>query len=149
MTTRSHQGGSVALLAAAILATTLLGGARLEAAVPTLVTITVDGDVSDWSAVLRNPLNTSRDGDGSTIPCANSTDRDCPIDAPEHDLARFAWTWDDTNFCCDHSQQRVRRVELDAADRVDTVASQGIGHETSSHRLGAVANQAQSVSDVA
>ena len=63
---------------------------------PTLLTITPDGTFSDWSSVLANPANLTLDGDGSSIPCPNSDDRDCPIPSPALDLLRFAWTYDAT-----------------------------------------------------
>ena len=79
--------------------TTLLLGALLAAAGiarpaqrPTLVDVTIDGSFADWTEVLANPLNAGRDGDGSTVPCFLSTDLDCAVDRPSHDLVRFAWT---------------------------------------------------------
>ena len=42
---------------------------------PLARTISIDGDLSDWSEVLANPANVSHDGDGSTVACAQSTDR--------------------------------------------------------------------------
>lgn len=66
---------------------------------PLARTISIDGDLSDWSEVLANPANVSHDGDGSTLACAQSTDRDCPVPGgPAFDLSRFAWTWDATNL---------------------------------------------------
>jgi hypothetical protein len=66
--------------------------------IPVQATITINGNASDWSAVLLNPVNTSRDGDGHSVACIYSTDRDCLVNDGELDLARFAWTWDATNF---------------------------------------------------
>jgi MYXO-CTERM domain-containing protein len=74
---------------------------RTEAANPlTLRTMTVDGNLADWDAVLGNALQTTRDGDGSssaiTANCAlYSTDRDCPMGGGAgNDLYTFAWTYD-------------------------------------------------------
>ncbi len=61
---------------------------------PVLATIAIDRDVTDWAPILLNPVNASWDGDGSRVACIYSTDRDCLVSAPQHDLARFAWTWD-------------------------------------------------------
>jgi hypothetical protein len=58
----------------------------------------MDGDLSDWTEVLTNPENVSRDGDGSSLGCSGSTDLDCAIAAGDLDLARFAWTWDVDNL---------------------------------------------------
>ena len=60
---------------------------------PTLRSINIDGDLSDWAEVLANPDNTSRDGDGSTVSCGVSTDLDCSMGS-RHDLIRLAWTSD-------------------------------------------------------
>lgn len=67
-------------------------------AVPMRATIGVSGNMSDWTEVLTNPDNLSRDGDGSTLGCTGSTDRDCPIASGQFDLSRFAWTWDWDDF---------------------------------------------------
>jgi hypothetical protein len=67
----------------------------------TKVTITIDGSMADWAPVLANPLQTTRDGDGSSpaivVDCARySTDRDCPqTGGAGNDLQAFAWTFDD------------------------------------------------------
>jgi hypothetical protein len=63
---------------------------------PVLESVAIDGSTADWTQVLVNPLNAARDGDGHSVPCALSTDRDCPISGSEDDLARFAWTADGT-----------------------------------------------------
>lgn len=63
---------------------------------PTLKTIEIDGDLSDWDPVLLNPLQVTLDGDGASLPCAFSTDRDCPVEARGRDLRVFAWTHDST-----------------------------------------------------
>ena len=67
----------------------------------TKATIAIDGSMADWAAVLANPLQTTRDGDGSSpaivVNCAlYSTDRDCPqTGGAGNDLQAFAWTFDD------------------------------------------------------
>src|SRR5688572_29642137 len=70
------------------------GAAAVPRPAPVGATITIDGDLADWSFPLANPANTTADGDASTIACASSTDRDCPVQSVEGDLRRFAWTWD-------------------------------------------------------
>lgn len=66
---------------------------------PTLKTITVDGDPSDWAPVLANPQQLTND-DHWTADCVLSTDRDClpgkNIDGK--DLNQFAWTYDANNI---------------------------------------------------
>ena len=57
---------------------------------PTRTTITLDGNMGDWSAVLLDPVNAQTDPQGSTAP---STDRDALINATS-DLLDFAYTWD-------------------------------------------------------
>jgi len=73
----------------------LLAGVVLGNDAPTLVTITPDGQMGDWAAVLTNPRNVTLDGDGFSVNCAQTPDRDCPVDSEEMDLRRFAWTYDD------------------------------------------------------
>jgi uncharacterized repeat protein (TIGR01451 family) len=58
-----------------------------------LTTITVDGDMSDWSAVLADPYQTAYDG-----PAAGLVDRDAPIQSTGRDLLAFAWTYDDSHL---------------------------------------------------
>lgn len=65
---------------------------------PVLTTIAVDGDLADWNEVLTNPENQGRDGDGSSLGCSGSSDRDCPVASGEDDLSRLAWTWDSQNL---------------------------------------------------
>jgi hypothetical protein len=96
--TRRLIAGFASLAVAAALA--ILNG-RTEAANPlTLKTVTIDGNVSDWDAVLGNALQTTRDGDGSSSAIAAncalySTDRDCPMGGGAgNDLHTFAWTYD-------------------------------------------------------
>ena len=60
---------------------------------PTLRTIRVDGDVTDWTPVLVNPVQVTRDGDGSRIACVDSMDLDCPVPSSGRDLRLFAWTY--------------------------------------------------------
>jgi len=65
---------------------------------PTLTTITLDGLMDDWAAVLANPRNLTEDGDGSSLSCLESTDRDCPVARQTLDLTRFAWTYDEAKL---------------------------------------------------
>jgi uncharacterized repeat protein (TIGR01451 family) len=60
--------------------------------IPTLTTIQIDGDMSDWSAVLANPDNVFLDG-----PTAGLLDQDFPS-TPALDIAAAAFTWDATNI---------------------------------------------------
>lgn len=77
----------VAALAAALV---LQGAAPLVAGTPTLTTITIDGDMSDWTAVRMDPDNVILDG-----PAGGLQDADSPSD-PALDLVEFAYTWDGT-----------------------------------------------------
>jgi len=65
---------------------------------PTLATITPDGVMDDWAQVLTNPRNVTLDGEGSTLPCAETTDLDCWVGQAKDDLRRFAWTYDQANL---------------------------------------------------
>ena len=56
-----------------------------------LTTITVDGNFSDWSAVLQSPNNLVVDGAGSIN---DPSDLDTGMKA-NNDLSKFAFTWDD------------------------------------------------------
>lgn len=75
-------------------------GLSLFAGTPTLKTISVDGNASDWVEVLANPLQVTMDGDGSSMDpslCSTlSQDRDCPVGSTGRDLGTFAWTFDNT-----------------------------------------------------
>ena len=64
----------------------LLAGPR--AAV--LRTITIDGDISDWTDVLADPTQTALDG-----PAGALADRDAPVPTTGRDLTTFAWTFDE------------------------------------------------------
>lgn len=67
--------------------------AALPAAALVLTTITVDGSMDDWNSVLGDPLQNAWDG-----PAAGLVDRDGAVNDPTHDLTRFAWTYDDSEF---------------------------------------------------
>ena len=56
-----------------------------------LTTITTDGDMSDWGAVLADGRQTAEDG-----PAAGLADLDAPVPSTGRDLTRFAWTYDTT-----------------------------------------------------
>ena len=56
-----------------------------------LTTITLDGNMADWAAVLANPTQKSSDG-----PAPGALDRDAPVASTGRDLTGFAWTWDNT-----------------------------------------------------
>jgi uncharacterized repeat protein (TIGR01451 family) len=58
-----------------------------------MTTITIDGDMSDWSAVLADPLQTSDDGPAQGLP-----DRDAPVQSTGRDLSTFSWTYDANYF---------------------------------------------------
>jgi uncharacterized repeat protein (TIGR01451 family) len=81
--------------AAAAAATILLSstqGAPVFAGAPTLQTITIDGNMADWAAVLADPDNVYLDGPAGGLP-----DVDAPAD-PVLNLDTFAYTWDATNL---------------------------------------------------
>ena len=84
----------VRLLAVMALVSLWALGATAQA--PTLKTINVDGNLSDWDEVLLNPAQVTLDGDGSSVPCVYSTDLDCIVQATGRDLRKFAWTYDAT-----------------------------------------------------
>ena len=58
-----------------------------------LTTITIDGNMGDWAAVLAEPAQTSIDG-----PAGGLADRDAPVQSTGRDLTTFAWTYDATYF---------------------------------------------------
>jgi len=58
----------------------------------TLTTITLDGNLADWTAVLGDPDNNVCDG-----PSGGLADRDTPVQSTGRDLTHFAYTWDDDN----------------------------------------------------
>ena len=68
----------------------LLAASSVASARPVQAPIVIDGDFVDWAQVLTNAANTTRDGDGSSIACGSSVDRDCSVFTPDVDLARFA-----------------------------------------------------------
>lgn len=67
---------------------------------PTLKTIAIDGNPSDWAEILTNPIQVTIDDDGSSMDpslCATlSNDRDCPVGTTGRDLNTFAWTYDNS-----------------------------------------------------
>jgi uncharacterized repeat protein (TIGR01451 family) len=56
-----------------------------------LTSITVDGNMSDWSAVNADPFQFAQDG-----PAGGLIDRDAPVGSTGRDLTAFSWTWDST-----------------------------------------------------
>src|SRR5437763_11548808 len=67
---------------------------------PTLTTIAVDGQYSDWQYVLLNPLQVTNDGNsifGAGCYPTNP-DRDCENFTAQRDITQFAWTYDNTNI---------------------------------------------------
>jgi uncharacterized repeat protein (TIGR01451 family) len=54
-----------------------------------LTTIQIDGNMSDWAAVLTDPYQRSDDGPGGALP-----DLDAPVQSTGRDLTAFAWTYD-------------------------------------------------------
>ncbi len=87
--------------------------ARTSEGVPTSRSITIDGDLSDWTDVLANPENVTNDGLGAVSPCSLTTDRDCPSPSLVTDITQFTWTWDDTALYF-----LLRRSGQDTATRV-------------------------------
>ncbi|HET6923763.1 MAG TPA: hypothetical protein VFI16_11515, partial [Anaeromyxobacteraceae bacterium] len=86
-------------LAVAAMAAAALGHAGRADPGLTLTAIAVDGQFADWAAVLANPRQATRDGDGSSYTqaqCAQfSTDRDCSLAGGSgNDFLTFAWTYD-------------------------------------------------------
>ena len=55
----------------------------------TLITISVDGDTSDWAPVLADSDNNVCDG-----PAGGISDLDAPVQSTGRDIAQFAFTWD-------------------------------------------------------
>jgi len=74
---------------AGILAAIGLCGVLFPVSAAVLTTITVDGDMSDWSAVLADPYQTAYDGPALGLP-----DLDAPVQSTGRDLMAFAWTYD-------------------------------------------------------
>jgi hypothetical protein len=61
-------------------------------AAPVVVTtITIDGQMGDWAAVLGDPYQTANDGPAGALP-----DLDAPTQSTGRDLNTFAWTYDST-----------------------------------------------------
>lgn len=58
-----------------------------------LTSITVDGNMADWAAVLADANQASHDG-----PFGGTVDRDAPVQSTGRDLTTFAWTYDATSF---------------------------------------------------
>ena len=59
----------------------------------TLITITVDGDISDWA-----PVHADRDNNVCDGPSGGLTDLDAPVQSTGRDLTHFAYTWDADNI---------------------------------------------------
>jgi hypothetical protein len=112
----------------------LAAGAAL-AVQPTRTTIVLDGDFDDWQTVFANPSNSVFDGDGSSIPCGRSTDRDCIVPVQASDIRAYAFTWDDTNlylyverFDVSNSKSYMLYLDLDynaVFDATDLVLAHG------------------------
>jgi len=86
-------GGTLALsVLLALMAATCFAGQ------PTRTSIILDGTFDDWQTVFANPENLVTDGDGSSVPCAESLDRDCIVQTDGADIRRMAVTWDDQNL---------------------------------------------------
>lgn len=56
-----------------------------------LTSITIDGNMADWSGVLADPFQLAADG-----PAGGLLDRDAPVGSTGRDLTGFGWTWDAT-----------------------------------------------------
>lgn len=90
---RGPMGACLAALAALL----CLAPGDASARRPTLRTITIDGDMSDWDVVLANPTNVSVDDDAYSHrgDCSGTGDLDCPdVRLASKDISRFAWTYD-------------------------------------------------------
>ncbi|MDQ3264622.1 MAG: hypothetical protein M3Y59_13310, partial [Myxococcota bacterium] len=80
----------------------LLGAGHAAAStLPTLRTISVDGQFSDWNQILLNPLQVTVDGNASITNTAGcyptNPDRDCTnLSGTGRDILTFAWTYDPT-----------------------------------------------------
>jgi hypothetical protein len=77
----------------AVVAVVILTAAAAHAG-PTLVTINLDGRFDDWAPVLNNPLQYSRDANGTV--CPPGDDLDCQVGTPGRDILAFSWTYDPT-----------------------------------------------------
>jgi uncharacterized repeat protein (TIGR01451 family) len=64
-----------------------------DAPAQVLRTITIDGNLADWTDVLADPLQTALDG-----PAGGLLDRDAPVPTTGRDLTTFAWTYDDKHL---------------------------------------------------
>ena len=93
------------------LAATLSAAGTVRAQAPVLTSIRVDGNFADWQAVLLSPSQVTLDGDGSTLPCEISTDRDCIVGSGR-DLRLFAWTWDSTYLYLHAKRQNSATNEM-------------------------------------
>lgn len=60
---------------------------------PTLQTITVDGNLVDWAPIHADTDNNICDGPSPGAP----PDRDAPVQSTGRDIAHFSYTWDGTN----------------------------------------------------
>jgi len=65
---------------------------------PTLLSITPDGQFEDWASARANVLNVTQDGDGATVPCPETSDRDCVVASNSGDLDYLVWTYDPTSL---------------------------------------------------
>ena len=64
-------------------------------------TITVDGDMSDWTAatnILTNPGQFSTDCEGTIAPASGGCDLDYLVQSTGRDLELFSFTWDTSNM---------------------------------------------------
>jgi uncharacterized repeat protein (TIGR01451 family) len=67
----------------------LLLGPVPPATAQVLTTITIDGQMGDWAAVLADPYQAANDGPAGALP-----DLDAPVQSTGRDLNTFAWTYD-------------------------------------------------------
>ena len=65
---------------------------------PTLLSIAPDGLFEDWTAARTNPKNITVDGDGASVPCPETPDRDCIVPSNSGDLDFLVWTYDQTSL---------------------------------------------------
>jgi len=125
-----------------------------------LTSITVDGNMSDWTAVKADPFQFAMDG-----PAGGLIDRDAPVGSTGRDLTAFAWTWDASSLffyvaraASDSNRQRWwfyldlnEDGKMSSTEYVVGVSWQGSNRatETTLYRYGAVSPAGDSLGDAA
>ena len=83
------------LVALLLLSATQVHGALIQR------TITVDGNISDWTTptdILNNPGQFSFDCEGTSPPGSGGCDLDYQVQSTGRDLEKFSFTWDNNNI---------------------------------------------------